>query len=107
MMVDALGTKAAREHDTSSLRMCFCGGSPAGDSTLPEFESVFEVDQFLNYYGQSEAAGLIVAGTPDKPRSEGGSADPSAPSGLWSSTRTPATGSGPARTGNCGSTATA
>jgi long-chain acyl-CoA synthetase len=71
MMVDVLGTEAAREHDTSSLRMCFYGGSPAAASTLSEFETVFEVDELLNYYGQTEAAGLTIAGTPDTPRTEG------------------------------------
>jgi acyl-CoA synthetase (AMP-forming)/AMP-acid ligase II len=71
MMVDALGTDAARNYDTSSLRMCFYGGSPAAGSTLSEFGSVFEVEDLLNYYGQTEAAGLTVAGTPDTPRTEG------------------------------------
>jgi len=70
MMVDVLGTEAAREHDTSSLRTCFYGGSPAAESTLEEFESTFEVDELLNYYGQTEAAGLTVAGTPETPRTE-------------------------------------
>ncbi len=76
MMVDVLGTEEAREHDTSSLRMCFYGGSPAAESTLEEFESVFDVDELLNYYGQTEAAGLTVAGTPDTPRTEGALGDP-------------------------------
>ena len=71
MMVDALGNEAAREHDTSSLRMSFYGGSPAAESTLDEFEEVFDVDNLLNYYGQTEASGLTVAGTPDTPRTEG------------------------------------
>jgi len=71
MMVDVLGSEDARERDTSSLRMCFYGGSPAAASTLEEFESVFEIDQLLNYYGQTEAAGLTVAGTPGTPRTEG------------------------------------
>ena len=71
MMVDVLGTEAARDHDTSSLRMCFYGGSPAAESTLDEFESAFEVDELLNYYGQTEAAGLTVAGTPGTPKTEG------------------------------------
>ena len=71
MMVDTLGTEAARGHDTSSLRMCFYGGSPATESTLKEFESVFEVDELLNYYGQTEAVGLTVAGTPGTPKTEG------------------------------------
>jgi len=71
MMVDALGDESAREHDTSSLRMCFYGGSPATESTLQEFESAFGVDELLNYYGQTEAAGLTVAGTPETPRTEG------------------------------------
>jgi len=71
MMVDVLGTEAARDRDTSTLRMCFYGGSPAAESTLAEFESVFEVDELLNYYGQTEAAGLTVAGTPETPRTEG------------------------------------
>ncbi len=71
MMVDALGTEAARDRDTSSLRMCFYGGSPAAASTLEEFEAAFEVDDLLNYYGQTEAAGLTVAGTPGTPRTEG------------------------------------
>jgi long-chain acyl-CoA synthetase len=71
MMVDVLGTDAAREHDTSTLRMCFYGGSPAAESTLEAFASAFEVDELLNYYGQTEAAGLTVAGTPETPRTEG------------------------------------
>ncbi|MUV87260.1 AMP-binding protein [Natronomonas sp. CBA1123] len=71
MMVDALGDESAREHDTSSLRMCFYGGSPAAEATLQEFESAFGVDELLNYYGQTEAAGLTVAGTPETPRTEG------------------------------------
>lgn len=71
MMVDALGNEEAREHDTSSLRMSFYGGSPAAESTLDEFEEVFEVDHLLNYYGQTEASGLTVAGTPETPRTEG------------------------------------
>ena len=71
MMVDVLGTEAAREHDTSSLRMCFYGGSPAAESTLEEFEAVFGVDELLSYYGQTEAAGLTVAGTPETPKTEG------------------------------------
>jgi acyl-CoA synthetase (AMP-forming)/AMP-acid ligase II len=71
MMVDALDDDAARDHDTASLRMCFYGGSPAAESTLREFESAFEVDNLLNYYGQTEAAGLTVAGTPETPRTEG------------------------------------
>ena len=71
MMVDVLGNEEAREYDTSSLRMCFYGGSPAAETTLEEFEAAFDVDQLLNYYGQTEAAGLTVAGTPDTPRSEG------------------------------------
>jgi long-chain acyl-CoA synthetase len=71
MMVDALGNEAARKHDTSSLRMSFYGGSPAAESTLEEFEEVFDVEHLLNYYGQTEACGLTVAGTPETPRSEG------------------------------------
>jgi len=71
MMVDALGNEGAREHDTSSLRMSFYGGSPAAESTLNEFEEVFDVDHLLNYYGQTEASGLTVAGTPETPRAEG------------------------------------
>jgi long-chain acyl-CoA synthetase len=71
MMVDALDSDAAREHDTSSLRMCFYGGSPATESTLDAFEDAFAVDELLNYYGQTEAAGLTVAGTPETPRAEG------------------------------------
>ena len=76
MMVDVLGTEAARDHDTSSLRMCFYGGSPAAESTLDEFESAFEVDELLNYYGQTEAAGLTVAGTPETPKTEGALGEP-------------------------------
>ncbi len=71
MMVDALGNEAARDRDTSSLRMSFYGGSPAAESTLEEFEEVFGVDHLLNYYGQTEACGLTVAGTPETPRTEG------------------------------------
>lgn len=71
MMVDVLGSDEAREYDTSSLRMCFYGGSPAAESTLAEFEAAFDVDELLNYYGQTEAAGLTVAGTPETPRTEG------------------------------------
>jgi long-chain acyl-CoA synthetase len=71
MMVDALGNDEACEYDTSSLRMSFYGGSPAAESTLEEFEEVFEVDHLLNYYGQTEASGLTVAGTPETPRTEG------------------------------------
>ena len=71
MMVDVLGSEEAREYDTSSLRMCFYGGSPAAESTLEEFEATFEVDSLLNYYGQTEAAGLTVAGTSETPRTEG------------------------------------
>lgn len=71
MMVDTLDSDAAREHDTSSLRMCFYGGSPAADSTLDDFEEAFDVDELLNYYGQTEAAGLTVAGTSETPRTEG------------------------------------
>ncbi|PSP66647.1 hypothetical protein BRC85_09280 [Halobacteriales archaeon QS_1_69_70] len=71
MMIDVLGTETARDYDTSSLRMCFYGGSPAAESTLDEFESAFEVDELLNYYGQTEAAGLTVAGTPGTPKTEG------------------------------------
>lgn len=71
MIVDVLGNDAAREYDTSSLRMCFYGGSPTAESTFKEFESAFDVDELLNYYGQTEAAGLTVAGTTDTPRSEG------------------------------------
>ena len=71
MMVDVLGSDEARERDTSSLRMCFYGGSPAAESTLEEFQRVFEVDDLLNYYGQTEAAGLTVAGTSETPRTEG------------------------------------
>jgi len=70
MMVDALGNDEAREYDTSSLRMSFYGGSPAAESTLEEFEDVFGVDYLLNYYGQTEACGLTVAGTPETPRTE-------------------------------------
>jgi long-chain acyl-CoA synthetase len=71
MMVDALGNENARERDTASLRMCFYGGSPATESTLEAFASAFDVEQLLNYYGQTEAAGLTVAGTPSTPRTEG------------------------------------
>ncbi|MDZ7687806.1 MAG: class I adenylate-forming enzyme family protein [Halobacteriales archaeon] len=71
MMVDALGNEDARQHDTSSLRMSFYGGSPAAETTLEEFEEVFEVDHLLNYYGQTEACGLTVAGTPETPRTQG------------------------------------
>lgn len=71
MMVDALGNEEAHEHDTSSLRMSFYGGSPAAESMLDEFEDVFDVDHLLNYYGQTEACGLTVAGTPETPRAEG------------------------------------
>lgn len=71
MMVDTLNDESARDHDTSSLRMCFYGGSPAAESMLREFESAFDVDELLNYYGQTEAAGLTVAGTPETPRTEG------------------------------------
>lgn len=71
MMVDVLRSDEAREYDTSSLRMCFYGGSPAAESTLDEFEAAFDVDSLLNYYGQTEAAGLTVAGTPEMPRTEG------------------------------------
>jgi long-chain acyl-CoA synthetase len=71
MMVDALDSDAAREYDTSSLRMCFYGGSPATESTLEAFEEAFAVDELLNYYGQTEAAGLTVAGTPETPRTAG------------------------------------
>ena len=71
MIVDVLGNEEAREYDTSSLRMCFYGGSPAAESTLEEFETAFDVDELLNYYGQTEAAGLTVAGTADTPRTEG------------------------------------
>jgi long-chain acyl-CoA synthetase len=51
--------------------MSFYGGSPAAESTLEEFEEVFDVEHLLNYYGQTEACGLTVAGTPETPRSEG------------------------------------
>ncbi|MFT4885200.1 MAG: acyl-CoA synthetase (AMP-forming)/AMP-acid ligase II, partial [Natronomonas sp.] len=54
MMVDALDSDAAREHDTSSLRMCFYGGSPATETTLEAFGEAFRVDELLNYYGQTE-----------------------------------------------------
>jgi acyl-CoA synthetase (AMP-forming)/AMP-acid ligase II len=76
MMVDVLGSDEAREYDTSSLRMCFYGGSPAAASTLEEFEDAFEVDALLNYYGQTEAAGLTVAGTQATPRREGALGEP-------------------------------
>jgi acyl-CoA synthetase (AMP-forming)/AMP-acid ligase II len=76
MMVDVLGSEEARGYDTSSLRMCFYGGSPAAESTLEEFEAAFDVDSLLNYYGQTEAAGVTVAGTPETPRTEGALGEP-------------------------------
>jgi long-chain acyl-CoA synthetase len=76
MMVDVLGSEEARGYDTSSLRMCFYGGSPAAESTLEEFEAAFDVDSLLNYYGQTEATGVTVAGTPETPRTEGALGEP-------------------------------
>ncbi|MFQ3319525.1 MAG: long-chain acyl-CoA synthetase [Natronomonas sp.] len=76
MMVDVLGSEAAGEHDTSTLRMCFYGGSPAAEAALDEFEAAFDIDELLNYYGQTEAAGLTVAGTPETPRTEGTLGEP-------------------------------
>jgi long-chain acyl-CoA synthetase len=60
MIVDVLNTDEARECDTSSLRLCFYGGSPAPEPLLEEFEEAFEIDSLLDYYGQTEAAGVTV-----------------------------------------------
>lgn len=68
MMVDVLETPAARDRATDSLRLCFYGGAPAAESTLTEFAAATGVGDLLNYYGQTEAAGLTVAGTPETPR---------------------------------------
>ncbi|MFB6165341.1 MAG: class I adenylate-forming enzyme family protein [Haloarculaceae archaeon] len=71
MMVDALGTDAARERDTSSLEQVVYGGSPATTDTLDQFQSVFEVDALRNYYGQTENTGLSVTDDPGTERSPG------------------------------------
>ncbi len=76
MMVDVLDSESARKYDTTSLRMCFYGGSPAASTILDDFQELFGVDSILNYYGQTEAAGLTVAGTPSTPRIEGALGQP-------------------------------
>ena len=60
MIVDVLNTDAAREFDTSSMRLCFYGGSPAPEPVLREFEDGFGIGSLVDYYGQTEVAGLAV-----------------------------------------------
>lgn len=71
MMLDALGTDTAREHDTSSLEQVVYGGSPAAEETLTQFQQVFGVDTLRNYYGQTENTGLSVTFDADSERRPG------------------------------------
>jgi len=65
MMVDVLEADEVEAYDTSSLRMCFFGGSPAPEPLIEEFEGTFELD-LTNYYGQTENAGVSVTLSPDE-----------------------------------------
>lgn len=60
LLVDAIHSDAAQKRDTSSLRLCVYGGSPAAKSVLEEFKDIFDVDGLMNYYGQTEVSGLSV-----------------------------------------------
>jgi acyl-CoA synthetase (AMP-forming)/AMP-acid ligase II len=71
MIVDVLNTEGARERDTGSLRLCFYGGSPAPEPVLEEFQSAFEIDALIDYYGQTEVAGLAVSYRPEEGRVPG------------------------------------
>jgi len=71
MMVDALNTDAAREYDTSSLRLHFYGGSPTPEPVIQGFQETFGVDRMLNYYGQTEVCGLAVTYPPGEERVPG------------------------------------
>ena len=71
MMLDALNTDAARERDTSSLRLLYYGGSPATEATLEQFAETFDVPALLNYYGQTEVSGLSVTFGEDAERRPG------------------------------------
>lgn len=70
MMIDALNTDAALEHDTSSLRVVYYGGSPAPVAALDAFEEAFGVADLRNYYGQTENTGLSVTFAADTERRE-------------------------------------
>lgn len=65
MMVDVLETDGIEDYNTSSLRMCFFGGSPAPEPLIEEFEEAFGLDM-TNYYGQTENAGVSVTLSPDE-----------------------------------------
>ena len=71
MMVDALNTDAAREFDTSSLRLHFYGGSPTPEPVVQAFQEAFGVDRMLDYYGQTEVCGLAVTYGPGTERVPG------------------------------------
>lgn len=71
MMVDALNTEAAREYDTSSLRLHFYGGSPTPEPVIQQFQETFGVDRMLDYYGQTEVCGLAVTYGPEDERVPG------------------------------------
>jgi long-chain acyl-CoA synthetase len=60
MLVDVLNTEATRSYDTDSLRVCFYGGSPTPEPVLERFEETFGLDALLDYYGQTENAGVSV-----------------------------------------------
>lgn len=71
MMMDILETDATREFDTSTLELCFYGGSPATESLLQEFEETFGIDHLLALYGQTECAGVTVTYEADESRRPG------------------------------------
>ncbi|MFC7226965.1 acyl--CoA ligase [Salinirubellus salinus] len=71
MMVDALNTEAAREYDTSSLRLHFYGGSPTPEPVVEGFQDTFGVERMLDYYGQTEVCGLAVTYPPGEERVPG------------------------------------
>lgn len=60
MLVDVLNTDSTQEYDTDSLRVCFYGGSPTPEPVLERFEETFGLDALLDYYGQTENAGVSV-----------------------------------------------
>ncbi|PSP90131.1 hypothetical protein BRC90_02460 [Halobacteriales archaeon QS_4_69_34] len=71
MIVDVLDTDTAHEFDTASLRLCFYGGSPAPEPVLREFAERFEVGALVDYYGQTEVAGLAVTDRAGEARTPG------------------------------------
>ncbi|MFC6766813.1 class I adenylate-forming enzyme family protein [Natrinema soli] len=64
MMVDTLEAAEASEYDTTSLRFCFFGGSPAPEPLLDNFRETFQVE-LSNYYGQTENAGVSITLDPE------------------------------------------